>query len=87
MKSFILGVVMFVCGIFGCVGLFITEAINRGYCSWHMFWRDGILIPLIIFVLLTIIGLIKAFVGAGDKNETITGSIKRIINETYPADK
>ncbi len=90
MKSFILGVVMLFCGIMGCVGMFITEAINHaghGGNLWDVFWQDGIVIPLIIFALLTVIGLIKAFIGSNDKNETITGSIKRLIDEPYPNDK
>ena len=84
MKNFILGVVMFICGILGCIGMYITEAINwagQGINLWDFFGQDGIDIPLIIFSLLTILGLIKAFLGTSDKNESITGFIKRLIDD------
>jgi len=61
MKKFVFGMVLFICGIMGCIGMYIAEAINwagRGINIWEFFGRDGIDIPLIIFAAMTVIGLI-----------------------------
>lgn len=73
MKKVILGVGMIFSGVIGIVGCFISRSIfstNKVYWDIHGFLAgSGLTMPVILFSLLAIAGLIIGIVGAAQKEK------------------